>query len=275
MLRKLLSVVGVSSLLIIPPLTASSAANLPVKAPPPRPAPAVSWTGFYVGANVGWAGERVNNTYLAPGPGFPGFLAADQSAISAGSSNNISQSTAIFGVQAGYNHQVNKTGLIAVEIDINRLGFSNTINVTFATPLAGPVNSVTSQSFGWLLTARPRLGIIFADRWLAYATGGLAVVNAGFSETNTYSPLFVNAGVDYINLSRIQVGGTGGGGLEYAIADHWSIKGEYLHVWLPTLNGFSTTPSPFFPPPAGTAVYGHNVTAGIDVVRIGVNYHLN
>jgi outer membrane immunogenic protein len=272
MLRKSLGVVGIYALLLAAPLSAARAANMPVKTPPlPKRVP-YTWTGFYVGANVGWTGKRVNNTYSAPGPGFPGFIAGDQVAITAGSSNSFSQSSAIFGAQAGYNYQFNKNGLIGAEIDINRLGFSNNINVTIATPFAGPVNSITSQSAGWLFTARPRLGIIFADRWLAYATGGLAVVNTGFSETNTYSAAFSNAGVDSINLGKAQTAGTAGGGLEYAMADHWSLKGEYLHVWLPNLNGVSTTPSPFFG--AGVTVpYSHSVHTGVDIARFGINYH--
>jgi len=164
--------------------------------------------------------------------------------------------------------------LIGGEIDINRLGFSNSVNVVLPTPTAGPVSSSTSQSIGWLFTARPRLGLILADRWLAYGTGGLAVVNTGFSETNVYNPAFVNSGVDAISLGKTQAGWTAGGGVEYAIADHWSIKGEYLHVGLPNLNGVSTTLSPFFLNPA-IVNYAHNVHTGIDIALFGINFHLN
>jgi outer membrane immunogenic protein len=255
----------------------ANAADMPLKAPlykaPPPPA-IYSWTGFYLGGNVGGTTERVTNDYTAPGPGFPGFIAGDQVAISVGSSNAFSQSTVTFGAQAGYNYQFNHVGLIGVELDINRLGFSNSVNVTFPTPFAGPVNSMTSQSMDWLFTARARLGLIFADRWLAYGTAGLAVVNVGFSETNIYSPAFNAAGVDSINLGTTQTGFTAGGGLEYAIADHWSIKGEYLHVWLPDLSGVSMTPSPFFGgPPA--VLYSHNVSSSIDIARFGFNFHWN
>src|SRR5215813_12722458 len=35
--------------------TSAMAADLPVKAPPPPPAPVYTWTGCYIGGNVGWA----------------------------------------------------------------------------------------------------------------------------------------------------------------------------------------------------------------------------
>ena len=31
------------------------AADMPVKAPPPAPAPVYTWTGCYIGGNIGWA----------------------------------------------------------------------------------------------------------------------------------------------------------------------------------------------------------------------------
>ncbi len=125
---------------------------------------------------------------------------------------------------------------------------------------------------GWLATARARVGVILNERWLVYGTGGLAVVNRGFSETNVYSPANVNSGVDTINLGTTQAGWTAGAGVEYAIANNWSVKGEYLHVGLPNLNGVSTTPSPFFGNPA-IVPYFHNVNGSIDIVRVGLNYH--
>jgi opacity protein-like surface antigen len=49
------------------------AADLVVKAPPPPPAPVYSWTGFYVGGNVGYSWERLAATSTIPPSAF--FLA--------------------------------------------------------------------------------------------------------------------------------------------------------------------------------------------------------
>ena len=52
------------------------AADIPLKAPPPPPAPLWSWTGFYVGGDVGekWMHDKWTDTSLFDGSGpLPGF----------------------------------------------------------------------------------------------------------------------------------------------------------------------------------------------------------
>src|ERR1700750_1474456 len=46
--------------------TPAFAADLAIKAPPPPPVPMFSWTGFYVGANIGgaWANDGFHDTLL-------------------------------------------------------------------------------------------------------------------------------------------------------------------------------------------------------------------
>jgi outer membrane immunogenic protein len=43
------------------------AADMPVKAPPPPPAPVYSWTGWYVGDNVGYGWGDANTDLAANG----------------------------------------------------------------------------------------------------------------------------------------------------------------------------------------------------------------
>jgi hypothetical protein len=44
------------------------AADLPLKAPPPPPVPVFSWTGLYIGANIGgaWSNGSITDTSRAP-----------------------------------------------------------------------------------------------------------------------------------------------------------------------------------------------------------------
>ncbi len=64
---------------------------------------------------------------------------------------------------------------------------------------------------------RGRLGYA-ADRFMPYVTGGLAV-----GDIKASLPGFAGG-------SATNVGWTAGGGIEFAIAGHWTAKAEYLYV---------------------------------------------
>ena len=52
-----------SAAMLLSPL-AAHAADLAIKAAPPPPVPVFSWTGFYIGGNIGgaWANNRLERT---------------------------------------------------------------------------------------------------------------------------------------------------------------------------------------------------------------------
>jgi outer membrane immunogenic protein len=45
--------------------TPAFAADMPLKAPPPAPAPVYNWTGFYVGGNVGYSWGKADTDFSA------------------------------------------------------------------------------------------------------------------------------------------------------------------------------------------------------------------
>ena len=72
-------------------------------------------------------------------------------------------------------------------------------------------------------SVRGRLGIAF-DRTLIYATGGVA-----FADYKTqYFAIIPGFGNE--EFSKTQVGWTVGAGLEYAIANNWSLRAEYRYT---------------------------------------------
>ena len=88
-----------------------------------------------------------------------------------------------------------------------------------------------ASSLDWLGTARARAGFVATpdNRLMIYGTGGFAY--GGGSRTSTsMTPqrwgLFSNGG------STTRTGWTIGGGVEYAITNNITIKGEYLYVTL-------------------------------------------
>src|ERR1700733_291282 len=86
--------------------TPALAADMAVKAPPPVAAPAYSWTGFYVGANIGYGWGNRDVTY-APND-LPSLLLMTGVADGLGVFNptRFTNSGAVGGFQVGYNWQV-------------------------------------------------------------------------------------------------------------------------------------------------------------------------
>src|SRR5580704_2385876 len=199
------------------PLPASVGA--PVVAPI---APNDSWTGFYLGAHLGFAAGRSGSSATQPtgAPNLTGsldFTRAFDLFTGAGSY--------LGGVQAGYNYMLSPRILAGVEADIS---FPNTIAAgqDFMSPFIGAANyRDTVEVFG---TVRGRLGYD-VNHWLFYATGGLAWTYDQFTRTQlTDSPTgTAPAGtVETAFLGRI--GWTAGAGIEAPIASGWSGKLDYL-----------------------------------------------
>jgi outer membrane immunogenic protein len=247
------------------------AADLPSRKAPPvmvAPAPIFTWTGFYVGANVGWAGVRASNDYYLPGsPAAPFFLVPDAIAISAGGYNSFRQDRVTFGGQIGYNYQMGMF-VLGLEADMNYLGASRSAFAVVPTPLAGNVFYGTRAGADWMLTVRPRLGVA-VGQFLPYVTGGLAIVKNRY-EQSVYFP-GVAASPDVFADNSTEAGWTLGGGVEWAFAPNWSIKAEYLHVFQPKKTFTTFTTSPY----AGDLrliPYTRRISRSIDTVRVGVNY---
>ena len=121
----------------------------PVYVAPPS---VFSWTGFYIGADIGGAWGDHDVTIAA-------------SPIAPARAINTSFSGVIGGGFAGYNYQINQF-VIGVQGDIQGLGLSGS---TFS-----PAADVTARVQGdWSGAINGRLGFAF-DRALFYAIGGAA-----------------------------------------------------------------------------------------------------
>src|SRR5215510_7635377 len=101
---------------------AASAADMPYKAPPP-PLPVFSWTGFYIGANIGgaWTNNRWTDTL---------FLT--------NFNNNNNNGRFIGGGQIGGNYQIGQF-VIGAEWDFDWAGNNNNNNVGVFIPGVGTI----------------------------------------------------------------------------------------------------------------------------------------
>ncbi len=184
----------------------------PVYAPPP-PIPVFTWTGFYVGGQVGYEFGRDNGFAVATatGAGLAGNSARSTGVIGGAhiGYNFSSQSLPVFGSIFG---AFGSGVVIGIEGDVD----GSSARARYA--LGGIAVNSRDQIQG---SVRGRLGYAF-DRFLVYGTGGAAF--GGFR--NSYVNTLVG-GTD--SLSHTRVGYTVGGGIEYGVTNNLSLRVEYRY----------------------------------------------
>ena len=216
------------------------AADLPPPAaPPPRapatyvpaPAPYYNWGGIYFGVN---GGGIFGNSAWNPPAGF---------GVGTG---NFTTTGFLVGGTLGANFQAGAF-VFGVEGDLDWDNLSGSTSGVFC---GATCTLTTAQNY--LGTVRGRVGYAW-DRVLFYGTGGGAFGN--IKATNS-----LTGGTDNNN----KFGWTAGAGIEFAFAQNWTAKAEYLYVSLQ--NGSCTASC------GGVAV---PVSLNENVARIGVNYKFN
>ena len=207
------------------------AADIPVKARPVVPVVAAghNWTGCYIGANGGgkWAGTR----------GDVSVGATTGSVARTVELGRETASTFIVGGQIGCNwQQPGGNWVFGFEGDADWQRW-HTSRVLVAGPqvlapfVAGDVFEVRSN---WQASLRGRIGYAW-DRWMLYATGGLAITEV---RASAFFPVFVGAGVTFPASSgeerKTLLGATVGAGVEYAFTPNWSLGVEGRYSWYGT-----------------------------------------
>lgn len=181
---------------------AASAADIGRSAPVRvvAPAPVFSWTGFYLGVHGG------------------GGWADSQSDFQTGGSSpaDFNLDGPYVGAQIGFNWQMSSI-VLGLEADASWSGIHGSRN-----PSNANTNYIHNQDIDYFGTVRGRLGVSMGN-WMPYLTGGWAWgqgtrFSSGTNETR----------------SGNHNGWTAGAGIEWALTNHWSVKGEYKYI---TLNG--------------------------------------
>ena len=229
------------------------------------------WKGFYAGANVGGAfgGSNARTSTVFSPTGY--FATTSIPAIAAAGKRDIGLDGFTGGVQLGYNATAGKTFLIGAEFDFGGLNLESTKTAGAVYDCCAPSNfSITQKvSSAWLLTVRPRIGIT-VRKALVYGTGGLAVTNLHdrvLFIDNDFSAL------EGGGRNENKAGWTVGGGVEYQVKSHWSLKGEYLYAEFGRVSSTSTNLISTFPP--GTFpenVFTHSADLHANIIRAGINY---
>ena len=235
------------------------AADMPMKAPA---ASVYQWGGCYLGVNVG-GGASGTNFGSAVDPGT--YLAAGDAATVGGSGSGGANADGILaGGQAGCNFQ-SGTLVYGLEGDFDYFHTNPQFNNNTNTLANGNAFAIAqSLTTNFLATVRPRIGIA-ADRNLAYITGGAAFTSVSY--TTSYVDANTPPGTGTASASRALVGWTAGAGWEYAWADHWTVRAEYLLASFPTTNALGTIAGA-----GGTNTLHGSTDLVIQIVRAGVNF---
>jgi outer membrane immunogenic protein len=219
-----------------------------------------SWTGAYVGLNVGAAWGRSNtqtsvtcppnlgitNGYLCSSP--PGPDQANALAVSTAGSGLLNSQGATGGFEAGYNWQVGQA-VFGFAADLSAFNLSGSRFVGGIYPVSGqlpPAGTAfvigNSVSTDWLFTARGRLGWSGGPNLLVFVTGGLAASRVSLA--HSFADSSFNRAFEQTSSSSLRVGWTVGGGFEYALGRNWSVKAEYLYVNLGSVSVAGTVSVP-------------------------------
>ena len=264
---------GIAAAALAVPMVAQ-AADMPVKAPiyKAEPVAVYSWTGCYIGANVG--GIKGNDRlFTHPGP--PGSFGG---AVFNPSPNSHTykgdDSSVTGGGQVGCNWQSNRF-VFGVEADINGTGLRSTetaaypdIVQTAPSPTTWTAhNETVTSKLPWYSTFRGRAGIAVGERSFIYATGGFVVgkVNASLNYVSTTAPFTLTG-----SSTSTRTGWTVGGGWEWAWSGNWSVKAEYLYI---DFNSFSFLAPNVVPGAGDLRTWALDVRAREHVARVGLNYH--
>jgi outer membrane immunogenic protein len=245
-MRKPLQTIGAAAALLALSMVANAAEVPPYPrpvAPPVYVPPPFSWTGFYVGANLGgaWGQRNLTDTLLGL------------------TLSNINDKGAfIGGGQLGYNYQFGNA-VLGIEADFDGVATTNSPGTGVVGPAFGTIQ-VTSNN-RWITTLAGRFGVT-NDTWLFYGkAGGGWVGYDNLTITNTVTGARITGFGNNTNNGWLV-----GAGIEWALAPNWSVKIEYDYLGLS---------SQTFTAPTGTFLAGDTFTTSkpnVQMVKVGANY---
>jgi outer membrane immunogenic protein len=274
------------------------AADIPMRREQPVPAPAMtaafSWTGCYFGgyAGGGWSGgsgaifadQGQNGLGPAGSIATPPFQSysggASASRLVAPHSFNADlDASAIGGGTLGCNWQVpTSPWVFGIEGEVGYLHLNgssvdpNTLKGTQTT-----LDVLGSGKVGdWFAMATGRLGYAW-NRTLVYVKGGAAWVPTKASVVDTCQTTTPACGNWLIATSGSNTVTTWtlGGGIEWPMAQSWTVKAEYMFIALSDDSGFQRCASAIAPsgnPVAGGPFCFNSSFSGVHTAKIGLNY---
>jgi len=209
----------------------------------------LSWTGFYLGADVGVRATASTATLdsvtiLSTGsPPFNAFTDCSNPKLGGCFFNDPLNGTAFrFSPYFGYNWQFARSWVAGIEGDFGWANQKTTLagKNTPGTPLAS-FTGTANETFGvrttWDASLRGRIGYLVNPSLLAYAAAGPAWLHVEQTTTcdtgfygSTFGTCFPGAfAPSVITASTTRLGFTIGGGFEARLWSNWLVRAEYRY----------------------------------------------
>jgi outer membrane immunogenic protein len=190
----------------------ASAADMAVKAPVYRPAPPpapppLTWTGCYIGGNLGAGWQGTDQTYI-----YGSYVEDAGSDTKAGF---------VGGGQIGCDYQ---TGPWVFGIQ----GMFDGASIKGSHSYPGDPAGTLGAKAEWFGTATGRIGYAFQPQTLIYVKGGAAWEHKAY--TDDYNGYSCECESYHGEASKTLSGWTVGGGFEYAFLPNWSAFVEYNYM---------------------------------------------
>jgi outer membrane immunogenic protein len=250
-------------------------------------APVSDWTGFYLGAGLGFRSTTTNahvNSAIdtTRGPVLQDRFLASNCYIGfpcvTGGPYNAENYR--FSPYFGYNWQTNSHWVLGVEADVAFGSQTITTNNYYpATPFRG--SGTTRNSFSakadWDASIRARVGFLITPDLMVYGTGGPAWLR--LQSTSNCSTFveddgdcssgngFVGPLPGSLTHSTTKLGATVGGGLEAMLSPNWIVRGEYRYSDYGTVSNTDVRSSPM-----GTQTVKYDLSARTHAATFGLAY---
>ena len=175
-----------------------------VEAPPPDSL--YDWSGFYIGGHVGYGDADLSGA----------FRDSDTDRQLNPSPNDLKLNGIVGGAQAGFNWQINNF-VLGAEGDVSVTDWSD------SKAASGKNSAKISADVDLLASLRARVGFA-VDALLLYATAGAAWSDANYDVADTLGAPPFAGGIDFDKIGLVA-----GGGVEWGMSDHTSVRLEGLH----------------------------------------------
>jgi len=220
----------------------------------PFVAPVYSWTGFYIGGNIGYGSQR--SSFSDPGLSNPPL---------SGPSGGETATSVVGGGQIGYNLQTG-AWVFGAQGTFDGTGISGSHVNPLSQPPLGVGGDILGTKTAWFATQTARFGYTVTPQALLYVKGGAAEARFNYTDIDS----IVSAGSPYSGTgSSTRFGWTVGAGLEYAPTSNWSVFAEYNYSDFRTAQTLFTYTAPN---PANATPYVYKETNRLQTVLVGVNY---